>query len=224
MHSGMWGDFAVQLSQKYRVTLVDLPWSDDLNVIADAIVAQLDDAPFYLLGWSFGGTVALKIAERHPQRVQGVMLVAANPCFVETESWSGMPIETFNAFAQQLHNNPAVTLQRFLALQLQGLSAFLKDVKTRFAAQEMPELTDLENSLALLKNSDLRSVLKNLTCPVAAILSDNDALIPFTVAEQLQILKPNLRLTRLNNAGHLPFVTQTENCLNAIHAFLNGSR
>ncbi len=217
MHSEMWGDFATQLSQHYRVTSVDLPSRDNLNDIADAIVAELNDEPFYILGWSFGGTVALKIAERFPNQVQGLILMAANPCFVAKENWSGMPQKTFNTFAEQFHANPATTLQRFLNLQLQGFPTFLKDVKRRFSsAKHIPKLADLETSLMLLKTSDLRNVLKKLTCPITAILSDNDALIPIQIGEKMQALQPNLQLITLKNATHIPFITQPENCLDAI--------
>jgi pimeloyl-[acyl-carrier protein] methyl ester esterase len=216
MHSEMWGDFASQLSQHYCVTLMDLPLRDNLNDIADAIVAQLNDEPFYILGWSFGGTVALKIAERFPNRVQGLILLAANPCFVTKENWFGMNPEAFNAFSDNFHTNPAATLQRFLGLQLQGSPTFLKEVKRRFSLKPLPEFSELETSLALLQMSDLRPILKKLTCLITAILSDNDALIPVSCGEQMQTLQPNLQLTILKNATHIPFVTQPENCLNAI--------
>lgn len=224
MHSAMWGNFASQLSTHYRVTLVDLPSRDNLDDIADAVVEQLNDEPFYLLGWSFGGTVALKIAERFANRVQGVVLISSNPCFVELENWAGMPLETFEHFAQQLNENFSATLQRFLALQLQGSATFLKETKARFALKPVADVIDLKTSLELLKNSDLRLSLQNLTCPISAILSDNDALVPIQISQKMKKLQPNLQLTILNDATHIPFVTQPENCLNAIHAFLNGIR
>jgi pimeloyl-[acyl-carrier protein] methyl ester esterase len=223
-HSQLWGDFAAQLPPHYRVTLVDLPWRDNLEAISDEIVAALDGESFYLLGWSLGGTVALDIAARYANRVQGVILMATNPCFVATETWAGMPVETFDAFAEQLHANPVMTLQRFLALQLQSSPAFLKDAKARFSLKPAPELVDLETSLALLKTSDLRTFLADLNCPIAVILSDNDALIPVEVGQQMQTLQPNLHLTVLRNATHIPFVTQPKDCLNAIHTFLDGIR
>lgn len=224
MHSAIWGDFAQQLSQHYNVTKIDLPPLETLNAISDEVVAQLPAKKFYLLGWSFGGTVALDIAVRHKNRVQGVILIAANPCFVACENWAGMPQDTFENFALQFHENPNTTLQRFLALQIQGAPKFLKEVKNRFAEKEIASFTDLEISLALLKNSDLRAEFKNLICPTLVILSDNDALIPIAVSVQLQTLKPDLSLRILNGATHIPFVSQTQTCLTITHAFLNGSR
>ena len=221
MHSGLWGNFAAQLSQHYRVTLVDLPWRDNLAEISDTVVADLDDEPFYLLGWSLGGIVALDITARYSNRIQGLILLATNPCFVEKENWVGMPVETFNAFSEQLHANPATTLQRFLALQLQGSHTFLKEVKARFSLKPVPELSDLETSLALLKISDLRAALIDLNCPIMAILSDDDAITPVAIGEQMEMFQPNLQLIILKNATHIPFITQPENCLNSIHNFLN---
>ena len=222
-HSGFWGDFATQLSLHYRVTLINLSWCDNLSEISDAVIAELDDEPFYVLGWSFGGTVALDIAARYSNRVKSVILLAANPCFVATETWEGMSLETFQTFAEQLHTNPTGTLSRFLALQCQGVpnaGEFLKGIKACSSTKITPNLSELETSLALLKTSDLRSVFANLTCPIAVILSDNDTLIPVSISESMQRVQPNLQLTVLQNSGHIPFITQPENCLNAIHVFL----
>lgn len=220
MHSQMWGNFAQQLSKYYQVTLIDLPQHENLAQISEEIVSSLDSELFYIIGWSLGGTIALDIAARYPRRVQGLILLAANPCFVEKDDWLGMPLETFDNFATQLHVNSVATLQRFLALQLHGLPMFLKEVKTRFALRMALDTPILESSLQLLKNNDLCENLRNLTCSVAAILSDNDALIPVSVGEKMQTLQPNLQLTILKNAGHIPFITQPTLCLNAIVDFL----
>jgi pimeloyl-[acyl-carrier protein] methyl ester esterase len=214
MHSGMWGNFAQQLSQHYRVTLIDLSSHDNLDSIVEAVITELDDEPFYLLGWSFGGTVALQMTANFPNRIKGLILMAANPCFVAKENWAGMPIETFNTFSENFHVNSTVTLQKFLSLQLQGSPTFLKETKRLFSSKDPAD--NLEISLNLLKISDLRDILKNLTCSVTAILSDNDALIPVEIGEKMQALQPNLKTVILKNATHIPFITQPENCLNAI--------
>lgn len=221
MHSAIWGDFAQNLAQNYEVIALDLPLCETLNEISDEIIAQLPKEKFYLLGWSFGGTVALNIAQRYANRVQGIILIAANPCFVASGNWAGMPLETFENFALQFHENPTATLQRFLALQTQGAPKFLKELKNRFNQKTISDFSKLEISLALLKNSDLRTAFKNLTCETLVILSDNDALIPIQVATKLQTLKPDLRIHVLNEASHIPFITQSQNCLTAIHTFLD---
>ncbi len=228
MHSGVWGDFATQLSQYFTLTLIDhLPSLGNIDAVGDGIVELLDDEPFYLLGWSLGGSVALNMAQRYPSRVKGVILLAANPCFVANETWTGMPLAMFRAFTQQVHLNAAATLQHFLALQCQGVAngdELLNTLKARFASKEMLPLNDLMQNLALLEKVDLRDMLASLTCPVVAILSDNDALVPVTIGQAMQMLQPNLQLHIIEKAGHIPFVIQTEVCVNIICAFIDGIR
>lgn len=228
MHSGVWGDFAELLSQYFTLTLIDhLPSQESIDAVGDGIVELLDDEPFYLLGWSLGGSVALNMAQRYPSRVKGVILLATNPCFVANEAWPGMPLAMFRAFTQQVHLNALVTLEGFLMVQCQGVTnshEYLETLKARFASKEMLPLNDLMQNLALLEKVDLRDMLASLTCPVVAILSDNDALVPVTIGQAMQMLQPNLQLHIIEKAGHIPFVIQTAVCVNIICAFIDGIR
>ncbi len=228
MHSGVWGDFAELLSQYFTLTLIDhLPSQESIDAVGDGIVELLDDEPFYLLGWSLGGSVALNMAQRYPSRVKGVILFATNPCFVANEAWPGMPLAMFRAFTQQVHLNALVTLEGFLMVQCQGVTnshEYLETLKARFASKEMLPLNDLMQNLALLEKVDLRDMLASLTCPVVAILSDNDALVPVTIGQAMQMLQPNLQLHIIEKAGHIPFVIQTAVCVNIICAFIDGIR
>ena len=228
MHSGVWGDFATQLSEHFTLTLIDqLPSFEHLDAVADSIVALLDDEPFYLLGWSLGGNAALNIAQRYPSRVKGVILLATNPCFVAKETWAGMPLAMFRAFAQQVHLNAPATLQSFLAVQCQGVDngeALLNTFKVHFASKDVLPLTDLMQNLALLEKVDLRDTLAHLTCPITAIFSDNDALVPVNIGQAMQELQPNLQLHIVEKAGHIPFMAKTAVCVNIICAFIDGIR
>ena len=228
MHSGVWGDFAELLSQYFTLTLIDhLPSLNNIDAVGDEIIELLDEEPFYLLGWSLGGNVALNIAWRYPERVRGLILLATNPCFVANETWTGMPLAMFRAFTQQVHLNASATLQGFLMLQCQGVTnshEYLETLKARFASKEMLPLNALVQNLALLEKVDLRDVLTALACPVVAILSDNDALVPVTIGQVMQTLQPNLQLHIIEKAGHIPFMVQTEVCVNIICAFIDGIR
>ena len=228
MHSGVWGDFAELLSQYFTLTLIDhLPSQESIDAVGDGIVELLDDEPFYLLGWSLGGSVSLNMAQRYPSRVKGVILFATNPCFVANEAWPGMPLAMFRAFTQQVHLNALVTLEGFLMVQCQGVTnshEYLETLKARFASKEMLPLNALVQNLALLEKVDLRDVLTALACPVVAILSDTDALVPVTIGQVMQTLQPNLQLHIVEKAGHIPFMVQTEVCVNIICAFIDGIR
>ena len=228
MHSAMWGDFATQLSQQYTLTLIEhLPSHDTLDEVGDSIMAMLHDEPFYLLGWSLGGNVALNLAQRYSARVQGVILLASNPCFVANDIWMGMPLVMFRAFAQQIQIDANATLQRFLAVQCQGIvrgDEQLEKLNARFASKEAMSLNDLMQGLSLLENDDLRDTLANLTCPIMAILSDSDRLVPVEIGQAMQVLQPNLQLHLIEGAGHIPFLVDTQGCVNIVRAFIDGIR
>jgi pimeloyl-[acyl-carrier protein] methyl ester esterase len=195
-----------------------------LPTLSQSIIDQLGDKkPFYVLGWSLGGILALDLALRFQHQVLGVVLLASNPCFVATQTWQGMPLTMFNEFCEQLRLHPLPTLQRFLALQFQNIPngrQLLKNTKQSMLQSQLP-LSALEHGLHLLKENDYRFALAQLTCPVKAMMSDNDPLIPIAVSGQLKQLQPSIDISIFSDAGHVPFISHTQPCLAAIRAFID---
>lgn len=60
-------------------------WADD----ARAVIEALTDGPQLLVGSSMGGWISLLIARALPQRVAGLVTVAAAPDFTERGFWAG---------------------------------------------------------------------------------------------------------------------------------------
>jgi pimeloyl-[acyl-carrier protein] methyl ester esterase len=48
--------------------------------------------------------------------------------------------------------------------------------------------------------------------------------VPVTIGQVMQTLQPNLQLHIIEKAGHIPFMVQTEVCVNIICAFIDGIR
>lgn len=236
MHSGIWRGFAQQLAQQYQVTCIDLPahgrnanahesFTFTLENVSDAIVNSLPDTPSCWLGWSLGATVVLDIARRYPERVSSLILLAGNPLFVKTNDWAGVKPSVLEAFAASLTTDCHATLVRFLALQVNGLSngkQLLKALKAAVLECSPPDNDSLQGGLAILKHTDLRAALAELTIPVTVILGDKDTLVPVAVAEQLSkliITPPSI----IEGAGHLPFLSHSDVLLTLISAFMDTS-
>lgn len=92
--SEIWEPLLPQLTEHYRLTLIDLPGlgrSPSLALmereqVVDALLARAPSRALWL-GWSLGGSLALAAAARAPERVSGLMLLAATPCFVQRDAW-----------------------------------------------------------------------------------------------------------------------------------------
>jgi pimeloyl-[acyl-carrier protein] methyl ester esterase len=232
MHSGIWRGFAEQLAQHYQVTYLDLPahgHSDkitpfSLATVSDAIVNALPNTPSCWLGWSLGATIAIDIAQRYPELVSSLILLAGNPLFVATETWAGIRPEVLDSFAANLRVNCQTTLTRFLSLQINGMpdsKPLLKQLKTAINECPAPDTDSLQGGLDILKHSDLRSALAGLTIPITIILGEKDTLVPVAVAPHIQQLSSHLEVSIIKGAGHTPFLSHRSELLSLIQHFID---
>ncbi|MCX7097796.1 MAG: pimeloyl-ACP methyl ester esterase BioH [Methylococcales bacterium] len=232
MHSGIWRDFALQLAQYYEVTCIDLPGhgrSEKLDEFTLARITESLDQTIRAesscwLGWSLGASVVLEMAKRHPARVQGLVLLAGNPCFTQTADWPGVNFGLLEGFAGQLAKDCPTTLVRFLSLQVQNLPNFKDQLKAlKAAVQECPppDHDTLQGGLDILKQTDLRPVLAGLNIPVAAILGSHDTLVPIVVGEAMQALAAHIQVSKIDRAGHLPFLSHRDEVLAIISRFMD---
>lgn len=231
MHSGIWRNFARQLARHCQVICVDLPGHGrseavepfSLRHIGDAVLKAIPVQKFTLLGWSLGATVAMDIADRFPERVKSLIVLAGNPHFVQKHDWPGVKAETLDGFAELLKANVPQTLMRFLALQVNGLSHgkdLLQTLKATLQECPPPRSEVLQAGLEILKASDLREALIRSPLLVTMIMGGKDTLIPISSAQLLQRLNPAINLHVLASAGHAPFLSHSEPLIKAITRLL----
>ena len=112
LHSGVWQKLIEYLQTFANITVIDragyghsqiMSHEDELN----EILANCPPKAVYI-GWSLGVSVILQLATQHPQRVQAIVALAADPCFVARNDWPyAMPIENFQQFQQDTEENEA---------------------------------------------------------------------------------------------------------------------
>jgi len=234
MHSGIWGPFVAHLARSHRVHAVDLPGHGYSAPIApctlDAIVAAIDAAldaearPLTLLGWSFGGLVAMRWAQSRPARVNRLALVCTTPKFVAADDWTrAMPAEAIARFGDELHVAWKLTVQRFLALQVHNSEhgrATLAAIREQLWARGEPTRSALAAALDVLVATDLRADVPRIAQPTLVIAGGRDTLTPPGAGRWLAAAIPGARFEEIAGAAHAPFLSHRDEFLAALEAFL----
>lgn len=244
MHGGMWGGVVERLAERFCVHVVDLPghgfsvgrdssrrngdvrMNPDLHLdaIVDELSAQFPE-PLNVCGWSLGGQIALRWAQREPQQVQRLVLVSSTPCFVRQDGWPcAMEAETLAGFAAALAENHALTLRRFLALQVRGSEQereLLASLRNALFTRGEPDLAALQAGLGILRDCDLRAALPDIAQPTLVIAGERDVLTPLPASEYLASTMPVARLATIKGAAHAPFLSHTEIFIEQLNGFLH---
>lgn len=233
MHSAVWHDLAEGLAESFTLHLVDLPghgqssWQEgdlELENLLPKLASVLPEQAYYL-GWSLGGLINIAFAEQYPDRVKKLILMAATPRFVQDQNWScAVDQQVFEQFAEHLDEDQSDTLQRFLLLQARGSKQSketIRQLSQQLAQATPPQASALKAGLKLLIDTDMRSQLQKLSCPLQVILGERDTLIPTSVLAVIKELKPGLDDVLLSGAGHAPFISQPVECQQAIERFIN---
>ena len=192
--------------------------------------AQVEDvlnvlpARCVLLGWSFGGKLAIEIAVRAPQRIAALVLVAVSPKFAQSADWShGMADSSMRAFGAALEQNWQQTLRDFVWLQLRGgrnAEASQQVIEAALAEQGAPAREALRNGLQLLDTKDLRQRVPQISQPVLIISGQNDRVTSPGAARWLAQAMPRASLVEIPRAGHAPFISHHSAVAAAVQNFL----
>jgi pimeloyl-[acyl-carrier protein] methyl ester esterase len=219
MNAGVWEGLPAPVTGARRLAPVELPGhgtalfpaaNPSLEGWAEACLQGAPERAVWL-GWSLGGLVALQVALQAPERVCGLVLMAATPRFVRAPEWpQAMPPETLAQFHDGLLVDPSLTLDRFLALQVRGSEAAretLRTLRQEIAMRPAPAAAALAQGLSILRDSDLRARLAELRCRTLWLFGERDTLVPAGVAERIAGLLPKARVRVIPGAGHAPFLS-----------------
>jgi pimeloyl-[acyl-carrier protein] methyl ester esterase len=236
MHSGIWGPLVGRLAGRFRVHAVDLPghghsvlaapFTLDSACAAVSSSIPVDAHPLIVVGWSLGGLVAMRWARQEPARVGRVALVATTPRFAAGADWPhGVPAQTLARFGDELHVAWKITIQRFLALQLQGSEhgrATLAAMRQQVFARGEPSPKALFGALDAIVTTDLRAEVPDIAQPALVIAGGRDTLALPAAARWLGERLPDACFSRIEGAAHVPFLSHPDAFAAALDSFLDG--
>jgi pimeloyl-[acyl-carrier protein] methyl ester esterase len=247
MHGGVWNGVAEQLAQHSPVLAVDLPghgysvnnrdkrqdtrckvegtnYLFGLDTIVDELSVQFNE-PLTLCGWSLGGQIALRWAQRHAEQVRRLVLVASTPCFARRHDWlCAMPVETLAEFGAALQQDYAQTLRRFLALQLRGSERereLLATLRSTLFSHGEPDMGALQAGLDILRDCDLRAELPHIKQPALVIAGERDTLTPPQASQYMASHLADARLVTIKGAAHAPFLSHQAEFAEQVINFLS---
>lgn len=227
LNSSVWDGLWPVLGKRYRLNCVDLPGHGLSDLETD--LANLDEVCIALnsvlprlacfVGWSLGGLVALSYALRFPLAVKRLILVASTPRFVTAGDWQqAMKTQVIEAFGESLKQDYRATLKRFLALQVQSSEEAQRTLRRLRSVlhRNPPQQRALHAGLQLLRETDLRSQLPKLQCPIRLILGERDMLVPKNCGQEIVAHLHDGRSVTLPGAGHAPFLSHPNDFLSVL--------
>ena len=215
-------DMAADLARQFRVVAFDFPghgesdpppgtWRvDDFMELTRSVMADLGIERAAVLGHSFGGRVAIKLAAEHPEAVERLVLVDA----------AGVPPRlTVRRVTRRAASRFANALGRHLGRPGQAVrSAIVR----RIASTDYLGAGPLRATFVAIVNEDLRPSLSAIKCPTLLVWGDRDEDTPLADARIMEKLIPSSTLLILKNAGHFSYLDQYGRFRLALIPFVNG--
>jgi pimeloyl-ACP methyl ester carboxylesterase len=214
------------LSRNRKVHAVDLPGSGttpratgplELDDLADRLVAAAaGEERFAIVGFSLGCAVAVRAAQRHPERVTALVLTAG---FARIDDETRARMQKW----ARLLDGDRTTLARYL------MSIALGDpFRRRMTAEQAEGFLELialtippgsPEQVDLVQRADLRDELPSVTVPTLVIGTKHDRLITPTTTRALADLIPGARWAELDS-GHAPAIEAPTEWVRLIEDFL----
>ncbi len=234
--SSVWDPVLEELSKNIRMILVDLrgcgesPFIEcedfiESSVLDVAVLAKkLGLNRFSVLGWSLGGMIAMKLAARLSDKVDRSILVSTTPKFVKDGTFDTAIEKTaYQNMLRILKRSPEKTLEYFRSILFSEKEKITKNLESlqKLASNTRPQmLSTLVSSLESLGRADFRSVLPMIKQKTLIIHGNMDKICFFGAGEYLSKHIKNSKFMAIDNAGHMPFLTQKKEVTKAIQEFI----
>jgi pimeloyl-ACP methyl ester carboxylesterase len=188
------------------------PVEGEMDELVERAVAILDadqagDGPAVLCGESFGGTVALTIAHRHPERVRGLVLFSAFGWYPAASARaSRLGIQLWRLLGDQ-HASTIFRLWRPVsvpgALGVRPPSALVH----AYIKRHKLHLPSYRAKCQLALQFDARPWLGEITCPAFLLVGTWDPVVPTRAGRALARRLPKAELHCLPG-GHLVHIVR----------------
>ncbi len=190
---------------------------------ADDVVALLDQLGIeraVLVGHSYGASVALRVAMRHPQRVAGLVLVSPFALASQMNStlkWAQLPVVgewLFTSAYRDFNGEKALFAfydgQKYVSVEaLDAIEANQAIAGTTYAA------------LGTVRGLDygfVEAQYATISAPITVVWGEQDRVVPIRQSAEFVAHFQHISLVRVANCGHMPLWEQPGAVVKAIEA------
>ena len=227
----VWEEFVPLLYKELRVITLDIPGHGisevkgeihSMDYLADTLALALDKlgiASATVVGHSMGGYMALAFAERHPERLDGLVLLHSTP-YADSEE-------------KRKNRQREISLIKSGKKELLAHTApeagFAMENRKRFRT----EIEDLQQTIYLTEDAGIVALLNGmierkaqsemlhaLGKPILFVLGRKDGYIVAEVAEKMVAEHPEAKVVWLENSGHMGFIEEPQACAKALLEFV----
>jgi len=167
-------------------------------------------SPHILIGWSFGGLQAIRLAHEEKANYKGLVLLNATPKFAAEEDWPGITRNAQTYFLKRLTSDLARFKTYYLSL-VQGA-----DDQERY----LLPLQEQQHLLPKLFEADLRDLFERIEMPILSLMGAQDRILTPEVNQKLPLLNDNTKTLTLPRAGHGMMMTHPRFIKHAIDVFV----
>ncbi len=227
----IWDDLIEKLAAKYSVWAIDLPGFGNspsispltIDLAAGQIQSFLRDKnieSYTAIGHSLGGYVALALAEKYQQSLQGLVLLNST-CFADSpekkeirdktiEFINRNGMEAFadnfvpNLFRQQANESMADKIQTVSNMVTQSST----DAVVSYTA-------------AMRDRPDRSHILARTSRPILVLAGEEDIVVPRDANLEMQQLSELVTLEFLENTGHMGMYENPDQSLDLLQTYLD---
>lgn len=227
----MWAPQMEALAASHRVIALDLRGQGQtprglapqmIEFLVDDVIELLDALGIEratICGLSMGGYVALRLIDRHPERVHGLVLADTRAAADDNAgrvkragAIRGIRADGMQAFAAKML--PALFGEAKVARDASGVGTI----------REQMETTDPEGACdalgAMACRLDLTERLPHIETPTLIVVGKDDTITPPADSRAMHEAIPGSKLVELDDAGHVSNLCQPEAFTAALDAFL----
>jgi len=205
----------------------DIDPSRDLHdQCCDAVLTHLPDGPVDVVGHSFGGTLALRLAEDQPDRVRSLTLI--EPVLFAAAKGSGQLTAHWDRMGDyglaEASGDRVATTREFLKVWGNGADyEAIPEAQRRYAVDRI-DLIKLSEPALFEDSAGLVPRLSMVTAPTLLVEGSDSPPVVAAILDRLQANIANTTRKSVPGAGHMVPITHPGKVAKAIGALLQGAR